>query len=1213
MKMKLPTLFKKPIVKESTQPQLTLEDVIAPAEMEVNFNDLRIDTRFFRTYFVSNYPRFVEPNWLEPLISFDHSLLISMFIEPSESAGVLDELKRKIAEMEATIQTDFERNRAIDPTVEVALEDARGLQDQLVKGVERFFQFSLYITVPSASKEELHNTSRLVESTLASLSISAKAATLQMEDGFKSSLPLGQNLLNLTHNMDTTSLATTFPFASSELTANEGIMYGINEHNDSLILFDRFSLENANSVVFAKSGAGKSVAGNESVLIQDAQGIRLSKISDLVDNIISQKGINFRDEELEGVSNPEIKVFTFNTNLKGEWSNVTIAARKDAPEDSYYFQTASGRHITVTGDHNLVVLREGKIVNLKSTETKTGDVIPVPRSIPEPGQSLEYLYPLKLLKESNLKAILFRIPTGGYRVGSKLRQLKTSLPYKIKITDRFARLLGYISAEGWVGNSYLMISNIDTEVLSDTKECLKELGLNFTEAKRKKIVCSININARVFAKFIRVIGADGRSNSKSAPGFLFNCSNQIISEYLRAYFEGDGGINQHEIVTTTKSYKLASDLSYLLLRFGIISRLRITNKKATNISRSIKQPYHQIIISGKQNLEKFAQSIGFVTKRKNKRLLDIIKQDKVANTNVDTVPTLEPILQDIFNSFYASPNIKSPINLSALKRGIFNPSPQTITMLIGEIEQDINSLLSITVNRIQYLKKLPRHSILVESGKLVPQLNTLLWQELGDSWRLTKNGLVSMGVGNALRATKVIFNENYSLPKIRREIIEAFAELGLSLQQFDPALWNYLHYRQSDRGSYERIIKAIDYLESQFNQKLENISIVQEKIAILRNLANSELYWDPIIKIKKGRFKDKYVYDLTVDNEVFLAGFGGLFVHNSYLVKLEALRSLMFGVEIIVIDPEQEYLSLAQAVGGEYINFSASSPVKINPFDLSSQFTTGENELGRKILSLTVFLKLVLGNLSATEAAILDRALKQTYQLKGITDDPKTQLNPPSGPPLMEDLYKVLIGMEESQAMELSARLERFIKGSLTGIFSAQSNIDLKNSFTVFSVRDLPDQLRPLAIHMILDYVWTKIRGKLKRRILVVDEAWYLMRNPDSADFLVDMAKRARKYYLGLTTITQDVEDFLASERGKEIISNSSIQILLKQAPSSIDTLAQVFNLSEGEQRLLMSEGIGEGLFFAGNTHVAMRVVASPQEHQLVTSNPAELLARQNV
>lgn len=583
--MNLFNLSKKPAV--DTKPPsstFTLEDVLAPKEIEIDFKELRIDNRYFRTYFVSKYPRFVEPNWLEPLISFDRALYISMFIYPTKSQGVLDDLKRKVAEMEATIQTDVERGHAVDPAVEVALEDARVLQEQLVRGVERFFQFSLYVTIPIDNKEELGNTSKLVESTLASLSMTAHPITLQMAEGFNSTLPLGEDLLNLTHNMDTTSLATTFPFASSELTANEGVMYGINEHNDSLILFDRFSLENANSVVFAKSGAGKS-----------------------------------------------------------------------------------------------------------------------------------------------------------------------------------------------------------------------------------------------------------------------------------------------------------------------------------------------------------------------------------------------------------------------------------------------------------------------------------------------------------------------------------------------------------------------------------------------------------------------------------------------YFVKLEALRSLMFGTEILIIDPEQEYLSLCEAVGGEYLSFSASSPLKINPFDLPAN-NTGENELGNKILSLTAFFKLVLGDLDSAEAAVLDRALKQTYSLRGITDDPKTQSRTP---PLMEDLYKLLLGMEDKTGVGLATRLERFVKGSLSGIFSSYTNLEINNSFTVFSVRNLVDQLRPLAMHIILDFIWTKVRSRLKRRILVVDEAWILMRYPDSANFLVDIAKRARKYYLGLTTITQDVEDFLGGDRGKEIISNSSIQVLLKQAPASIELLGQLFHLSQGEKRLLLSAGVGQGLFFAGNTHVAMRVVASSQEHKLMTSNPAELFTKQ--
>lgn len=568
--------------------KLTAADAVAPLELEVDFSYLRLGKNYFRTFFASAYPRFVEPNWLEPLVSFENSLLISMFIYPSRPAGVLDDLKRKIAEMEATIQTDLERGRVVDPAVSVALEDARELQEQLVKGAERFFQFSLYVTIPSQTLEELSNKSQLVQSTLGSISVNIHETTLQMADSFNSTIPLGQDPLYLTHNMDTTSLATTFPFTSSELTSPEGIVYGINEHNDSLIIYDRFASENANSVVFATAGSGKS-----------------------------------------------------------------------------------------------------------------------------------------------------------------------------------------------------------------------------------------------------------------------------------------------------------------------------------------------------------------------------------------------------------------------------------------------------------------------------------------------------------------------------------------------------------------------------------------------------------------------------------------------YFVKLESLRSLMMGTEVIVIDPEKEYEELAKAVGGDYINFSASSPVKINPFDLPEQQVEGEDDLGRKILSLTGFLKLVLGELTSQEAAILDRALNATYHLKGINI---TSSSP--GPvlshniPLMEDLYKILLGMEDPTSNNLAIRLERFIKGSLSGIFSAPSNVRIQNPFTVFSVRDLPDQLRPLAMYLTLDYIWNKIRHQLKRRLLVVDEAWYMMRRPDSAAFLVEMVKRSRKYYLGVTTISQDVEDFLGQDYGKEIISNSAMQILLKQAPVSIENLGHIFNLSQGEKRLLLTAGVGQGLFFTNSTHVAMRVVASEEEHKLITTNPKEILER---
>ncbi|KKS58720.1 MAG: Type IV secretory pathway VirB4 component-like protein [candidate division WWE3 bacterium GW2011_GWB1_42_41] len=545
---------------------LNVRDIIAPSAIEVDFTYLRIGNMYFRTIFVSGYPRFVGANWLSPIINFEHTLDVSMFYYPVKSKVILDDLRRKITELEATTMTNVEKGKIIDPVVSAALEDAKTLQEQLVKGVEKYFQFSFYITMSAETPEELESITSKLESTLGALLLISKVASLQMEDAFQSSIPTGLDKMLITRNMDTTSLATTFPFTSSDLTMEEGIMYGINRHNGSLVIFDRFSLENANSVVFAKSGSGKS-----------------------------------------------------------------------------------------------------------------------------------------------------------------------------------------------------------------------------------------------------------------------------------------------------------------------------------------------------------------------------------------------------------------------------------------------------------------------------------------------------------------------------------------------------------------------------------------------------------------------------------------------YFVKLE-----------------EEYRTLCEAVGGNYIDFSANSTHKINPFDLSGVAVEGENELGQKLIGLITLLKLMLGGLTASEEAILDRALIETYRIKGITTDPDTQ----SGiePPVMEDLYKVLMGASEPEAKGMAERLERFIKGSMTGIFDSQSNINLDSKMTVFSTKHLEEALRPIAFYLILDFVWTRIRRDLKKRILIVEEAWYLMQNEDSARFIYGIAKRARKYYLGLTTISQDVDDFLSSEYGKAIVTNSSIQILLKQHPAGIDKVAETFYLSEGEKRLLLAAAVGEGLFFAGANHVAIKVMASEAEHKLITTNPEELL-----
>lgn len=566
---------------------LSVVDIIAPPAIEVDFDHLTVGDRFVRTLFIAGYPRFVTANWLEPLVSFNHTLDISMFVYPSKSEEILENLKRKVGEMEATIQSDMKRGRVIEPSIQVALEDALSLQQDLAKGAERFFQFGLYVTIPAGTKDELDRTTKQVEAMLSSLLIVTKKAVLQMEEGLKTTMPMGQDRLLVTRNMDTTSLATTFPFTTSELTANEGILYGLNEHNESLVIFDRFTLENANTLVLGKSGGGKS-----------------------------------------------------------------------------------------------------------------------------------------------------------------------------------------------------------------------------------------------------------------------------------------------------------------------------------------------------------------------------------------------------------------------------------------------------------------------------------------------------------------------------------------------------------------------------------------------------------------------------------------------YMVKLEVMRSLMFDTEVIIIDPENEYEALTHALGGEYIRFHFGTNTKINPFDLSvlqSPDRENESELNQKILSLHGFFRVVMGDLNPTEEALLDRALILTYKQKGITPDPATQKQEP---PLMEDLYKALIGMEEPLARGLADRIEKFVKGSLVGIFDAQTNVAIRNPLTVFSIRDLEEAIRPIAMFLILDFIWTRIRRDIRRRILVVDEAWYMMKFPDSALFLSSIAKRARKYYLGVTTITQDVEDFLSVDIGKSIIQNSSLQVLLKQSPAAIDKVASVFYLSEGEKHLLLAADIGEGLFFAGPAHAAIRVIASPEEHELATTKPQELEER---
>jgi type IV secretory pathway VirB4 component len=357
-------------------------------------------------------------------------------------------------------------------------------------------------------------------------------------------------------------------------------------------------------------------------------------------------------------------------------------------------------------------------------------------------------------------------------------------------------------------------------------------------------------------------------------------------------------------------------------------------------------------------------------------------------------------------------------------------------------------------------------------------------------------------------------------------------------------------------------------------------------------------------------------FSLENGNSVVFAKSGA---GKSFTVKLEALRSMMFGVEIFIIDPENEYQKMCEAVGGAYVRLSLNSSTRINPFDLPEVVDTEEadNALRSNLITLHGLFRLMMGGaqaevaglgqqaiisavLAPSEEADLDSALIETYAKAGITNDPLTHKSPP---PTINDLYDVLLHMG-GNGPQLAQRLRKYTTGTFSGIFSQQSNININNPLAVFNIRDLEDELRPVAMYIVLNYIWNKTKVDKKRRILIVDEAWQLMKYEDSANFLFSLAKRARKYNLGLTTVTQDVEDFMGSRMGRAIVANASMQILLKQSPTAVDVLADVFKLTSEEKKRLSQFPVGQGLFFAGQNHVHIQIVASPTETDLITTTP---------
>jgi len=332
----------------------------------------------------------------------------------------------------------------------------------------------------------------------------------------------------------------------------------------------------------------------------------------------------------------------------------------------------------------------------------------------------------------------------------------------------------------------------------------------------------------------------------------------------------------------------------------------------------------------------------------------------------------------------------------------------------------------------------------------------------------------------------------------------------------------------------------------------------------------------------------------------------------SFAVKLEALRSMMMGTEVVIIDPENEYERLCDAVGGTYIRMSLNSTTRINPFDLPQVIDKedGDNALRSNLITLHGLMRLMMGGaLSPSEEADLDQALIDTYAKAGITGDPLTHQTPP---PTIGDLYETLLHMQGT-GPSMAQRLRKYTSGTFAGIFSQQSNVNINNNMVVFNIRDLEDELRPVGMYIVLNHIWNKTKSDKRRRNLIIDEAWQLLKYQDSANFMFSLAKRARKYYLGLTTISQDVEDMMSSQMGRAIVSNSSMQLLLKQSTSAVDVLSAVFKLTSEEQKRLSQFPVGQGLLFAGQNHVHVQIIASPTEASLISTSPEEIKKVQEV
>ena len=592
------------------------------------------------------------------------------------------------------------------------------------------------------------------------------------------------------------------------------------------------------------------------------------------------------------------------------------------------------------------------------------------------------------------------------------------------------------------------------------------------------------------------------------------------------------------------------------------------------------------------------------------------------NTNSQTVPQAKDSLSDMDVISSEKAYEQGEVAL----RDIIAPA----SMRVQSDHIELNGMWIRTI----FLANYPRY---INVGWFSPIINLSATMDIGMFYYPVDSGIIlnqlKKKVGNL--EAQLIEDQEKGAPRdpLRETALRDIEQLRDALTQGTEKFFQYSLYITLYAKEKQELDKLSEQVENIFGSKMvltrrslwqmeqgfnSTLPIANDELSVGVNLnsspaassfpfVSSDLTSDSGILYGVNRHNNSLIlfdrFSLPNANSVVFATSGA---GKSYSVKLEVLRSMMMGTDVIIIDPEREYEHLCEAVGGTYINISLSSDSKVNPFDLPAAIgdqSSASDIIRSAVITLKGLTRLMLGNLTNEEDSIIDRALIETYAKKDITSqsDLSSVL-----PPLMQDFGEVLEGMQGG--MSLSERLKKYISGTFAGLLNEPTNVDVNNQLVVFSVRDLEDELRPMAVYTIVNHIWNIVRSSMKKRILVIDEAWWLMQHEDSAKFIFALVKRARKYYLGVTTITQDVNDFLGSAYGQAIVTNSALQLLLKQSPASIDNVVKTFLLTEGEKYLLLEGTVGEGIFFAGNKHAAIKIIASYAEDQIITSDPRQLL-----